>query len=82
MAANIAELGGNEAGPDYFLANTFAQKSTNALSRRASSLGLYLRWANACGVAKTDFLTEPSIYAYLAHLRASSAPATRASGLL
>ena len=57
LAANIAEVCDNEAALDDLLANTFAQKSTNTLSKRASSLGLYLRWASSCGISSADLLT-------------------------
>ena len=49
--------------------------------KRASSLKLYAAWFDSTGRELNTFFSEPAIFAYVAHLHSSRAPASRAAAL-
>ena len=58
--------------------NALADKATNTLARRASSIGLYVRWFEQNIGPEVEFPpAEGTVYAYVESLRHEQAPATR-----
>jgi hypothetical protein len=67
----------SKADQATLVANCFAEKSTNTLARRASSITLFLKWMEVNGIDIADAMTEAGVYNYVEYLRAAGAPATR-----
>ena len=70
---------------EELLTNTLFAKSTNTLSRRASSWSLFLWWRKFEAPSNVDSSWPPGedlVYEYVRHLACSGAPATRAQGFL
>ena len=66
------------------LLDVFADKATNTLEARAIAMLLFMRWFADTATAEGPPvpLQEPVLYEYFCSLRATGAPATRASSLL
>ena len=58
-----------------------ATKKTATIAKRASSLKFYAAWYEGTGRAPSEFFAEPAVFAYVAHLYSSGAPASRAAAL-
>ena len=58
-----------------------AVKKTGTIQKRASSLRMYAAWFSTTGRQADSFFSEPAVFAYLVHLHADKAPATRAAAL-
>ena len=73
----------DDEGALALLDNVFANKSTATLAKRASSIGLFIRWyEQKIGHDARWPPSEEGAYAYVEHLRAARAPPTRAKGFL
>ena len=67
-----------ELDAEELVRNVFAEKATNTLARRGSSMMLYLKWARVANPSLDEAFSETRIYAYVEELRRNGAPATKA----
>ena len=87
MRRSILEAQRSEdpAAVDASIADAFHRKATSTLRTRAASLLMFCRWrATEGGTATAGVfrLDEPTVYNYVAHLRSTKAPRTRAPRFL
>ena len=75
-------LGHDEEERLHIIKDTFAEKSTATLCKRACSLLLFCRWARPLTDSALFPFSEGLVYEYLRFLRREKAPATRAQSLL
>ena len=80
-----AQRSEDPAAVDVSIADAFHRKATSTLRTRAASLLMFCRWrATEGGTATAGIfpLDEPTVYNYVAHLRSTKAPRTRAPRFL
>ena len=80
-----AQRSEDPAAVDASIADAFHRKATSTLRTRAASLLMFCRWrATEGGTATAGVfrLDEPTVYNYVAHLRSTKAPRTRAPRFL
>ena len=71
-----------EAQVDALLENLFALKATGTIEKRASSIGLFLKWQRTRYGVSIFPSKEAHIYEYCEWCRISGAPPTRSQGLI
>ena len=80
-----AQRSEDPAAVDASIADAFHRKATSTLRTRAASLLMFCRWRATEGGTTTAGifpLDEPTVYNYVAHLRSTKAPRTRAPRFL
>jgi hypothetical protein len=62
---------------DAILSDTFEEKSTATLEKRACAILLFMRWARPMAAGQCIPFKEDAVYAYIAFMRSEGAPPTR-----